>query len=594
MMQSKKWLGLYLVLLLLIFSGLFNLVAEASNDEPFSKYPITQFDVVEDASAAYNFDDIRSALLSQQFRSYSGKVISLGITNSVYWVRFHLPDSKTGTVAANQLLQLTNPNIDKIDVFIPVTDNSHSQVHYLLKTVGVSRSAANLEIRDNSWVFSVPRNFCYDEFVYLRLESSSALRLPIVLWEDSRYLSEAFLRNLGFGIFYGILFAMFFYNLFIYFVLRDKTYFYYILYIGCMFFYQFQVHGHLRLWLDMSYSVSNAVFWFNLTVAFIASIYFTTSFLQVHKEDVPWSQIMTALVTVAMLQGGLGVLGYNYWANHIAHGLGLAGPVLSMTLAVLRFRQGFEPARYFLLAWGVLSVGIVVWVLAAYIPDTFAAVNYLLVATAAESILLSFALSHRFKAMRLKAAVMEKHIEYYRDLSVTDELTGLYNKRYFKAKLAEAMESAYQNREQLTLMVIDIDHFKLFNDQYGHWEGDRILVRLSEILLSVLDASQLAFRYGGEELVVILPAVGIQDALPIAERIRRRIQDEEFRPALGVSVRVGVSIGVAGLNQDDTIESLFQRADAAMYEAKSTGRNKVCLYHKAETGVLWPKRQTTI
>lgn len=579
-MTPRTWLGLCLVMLLVAFSSIFSPVAEATTGEQFFKYPISQFEILEDANATYDFDTINSGGLGQQFQPYSEQVISLGITKSVYWVRFRLPYSATDS-APNQLLQLTNPNIDKIDVYIPVAGNGTSGPSYLLKTVGVSRSAANLEIRDNSWVFSIPRQFDYSEFVYLRLESSSALRLPVVLWADSQYLSEAFLRNLGFGTFYGILFAMFFYNLFICFVLRDKTYFYYIHYIACMFFYQFQVHGHLRLWLDMSYAVYNAVFWLNLTAAFIVSVYFAASFLQVHNGDAPWDQIMTVLVAVAMAQGALGVLGYNYWANQIAHGLGLAGPLLFMALAAWRFRQGFKPARYFLLAWGVLSVGIVVWVLAAYIPDTFSAVNYLLVATAAEAILLSFALSYRIKAMRLKEAVMEKHIEYYRDLSVTDELTGLYNKRHLKVKLTEKMKEACQNREPLTLMVIDIDYFKSFNDQYGHWEGDRVLVRISEIILSVLDSSQQAFRYGGEELVVILPAAGAKEASSIAERIRRTIYAAEFRPAPDVTTRVGVSIGLAEFDHDDTIESLFQRADTAMYEAKTTGRNKVCIYHKA-------------
>lgn len=575
MMVKTFHISLLVFLITILSNGLPNVVFAWQSLEQPNVYSITNFEFVEDSCGVYDFDTISSYAFTNQFQQYTEKVISLGITKSVYWIRFHLPRNDDNTMEFSQLLQLNNPNIDKIDVFIPVADNSSSLgVRYFTKAVGVSRPSAHMDVRDNTWVFSIPRQFSQDQFVYLRLESSSALRLPILLWRDNSFISEALLKNLGFGIFYGVLFAMFFYNLFIFFVLRDKAYLFYILYIGFMLLYQFQVHGHLKLWLDISYQIYNSIFWIVLAAAFTSSIYFTCNFLQVHNEDAHWSKFMKALVVMAILQGVLGVLGYNLWANRLAHGLGLVGPLVIMGLAAFRFHQGFKPARYYLLAWGILSVGIVIWVLAAYIPDTFFAVNYLLVATASESILLSFALSYRFKTMRLKESAMKKHIQYYRDLSLIDELTGLYNKRYLKKRMKQEVDIVHQNSGRLTLMVIDIDHFKSYNDRYGHWEGDRVLVRFGEVLLAVLESWQLAFRYGGEEFVILLPNVSCEDATPIAESIRKKIQDEEFIPVSNIKVTVSVSIGLTELKYDDTAETLFQRADDAMYKAKATGRNR--------------------
>lgn len=587
MMVKTFRISFLVILITMLSNGLPNVVFAWQSLEQRNVCSITNFEFIEDTSGVYDFETIISNTLTNQFQKYTEKVISLGITKSVYWIRFRLPHNDDNTMEFSQLLQLNNPNIDKIDVFIPVADNSSSLgVRYFTKAVGVSRPSTNMDVWDNTWVFSIPRQFCQDQFVYLRLESSSALRLPILLWRDNSFISQAFLKNLGFGIFYGTLFAMFLYNLFIFFVLRDKAYLFYILYIGFMLLYQLQVHGHLKLWLNTSYQIYNSIFWVGLAATFISSIYFTCNFLQVHNEDAPWSKIIKALVGMAILQGFLGVLGYNLWANQIAHGLGLVGPLLIMGLAAFRFHQGFKPARYYLLAWGMLSVGIVVWVLAAYIPDTFSAVNYLMVATASESILLSFALSDRFKTIRMKESAMRKHIQYYRDLSLTDELTGLYNKRYLKKKMKQEVDIAHQNSGQLTLVVIDIDHFKTYNDRYGHWEGDRVLVRLGEVLLTVLESWQLAFRYGGEEFVILLPNMSCKDVMPIAESIRKKFQEEEFMPASNIKVTVSVSIGLAELKYDDTVEMLFQRADDAMYTAKTTGRNRVYVYNADQVKAL--------
>ena len=546
-------------------------------EQPTS-YPITHFEYIEDARGVYDFTTILSSPLVGQFQHYNKTVISFGITKSVYWIRFYLPHNNDDALEFGQLLQLNNPNIDKIDLFLPVADYSDpAKVRYVAKTAGVSRPSATMDIRDNTWVFPIPQQIRKDHFLYLRLESTSALRLPMVLRQSSDFISETFLKNMGFGIFFGILLSMFLYNLFIFFVLRDKAYLFYILYICFMFIYQFQVHGYLKLWVTLSYPIHNAIFWLCLSAAFISAIYFTSNFLQVTKENSHWDKILKALVGIAILQGALGVSGYNVWANQIAHGLGLGGPLLIIGLAAFRFHQGFKPARYYLLAWGILSVGIIIWVLAAYIPDTFSAATYLLVATASEAILLSFALSDRFRVMLRKESALKEHIQYYRDLSLSDALTGLYNKRHFTKKLLQEVEFAHQNNTLLSLLMIDIDHFKAYNDQYGHWAGDQVLIRFGESLLTTLENGQLAFRYGGEELVVLVPNANCKEATLLAERIRQKLLAEEFTPDSDIKVSVSVSIGATELTSEDTPDSLFQRADTALYKAKETGRNQVCM-----------------
>ena len=550
-----------------------NVLAKDHNER--ISYSVSDFEVMEDPMGSYSLDEISSKAYSNHYKSYPEKILSLGITKSVYWVRFKLLARHGDGIVTGQFLQLDNPNIDKINLYIPI---SNQEYPYLVKGFGVSRPSANRTILDNTWVVELTDEFNDKEFIYLRLESTSALRLPVRVLNSEDLIREMLFKNLGFGAFYGILIGMLIFNLFIFSVLRDKAYLFYVLYTGFMFLYQFQVHGHLKMLIDIPYGLYNAVFWVWLAAAFISSVYFTRQFLQVGAELPHLNKVLTGIVVVASFQGVLGVLGYNIWANQLAHGMGILGPVFFMIVAGIRLRQGFRPARYYILAWGVLSIGIVVWSLAAYLPGVLAAVNFLLIATASEAILLSLALADRVKTLRREGEALGKSVKQYRVLSFTDGLTGLYNKRFFDIKLHEEIRMALECGKPMALVVIDLDHFKSYNDNYGHWEGDQVLIRLGEIFFKVLAEGQMAFRYGGEEFVLLLPNIRCDDAKLIAENIRQTFMKERFFLAMNVVATATISIGVTELSLDDNQESLFQRADEALYTAKKKGRNQTVVY----------------
>ncbi|MBP2627489.1 MAG: periplasmic/7TM domain sensor diguanylate cyclase [Firmicutes bacterium] len=558
-----------IVLLIFFVVNIFQAKMVSASEQ--GSYSVSSFQVLEDVDGSYSFSEVNSPEWTDKYADYPEEILSLGIKKSVYWVRFKFPQSAAGEPPDDYFLQLNNPNIDKIDLYMPMTDQG---MGYKLTQIGVSRPTANKDITHNTWVFQLPHHFGQDKFIYLRLESTSALRLPVAFWQKEAFFRDSFLKHSGFGVIYGIIFAMLLFNLFIFFVLRDKVYLFYVLYMGSMFFYQFQVHGHLKMLIDIPYGLYNSIFWITLGAAFVFSVYFTREFLQVRDRTPGLDKILTGMVFLAGLQSILGVCGLNVWANHIAHGLGLLGPLFMMMLATIRFRQGFKPARYYLLAWGLLLTGVLLWSLSAYIDNPFPAINYLLVATAGESILLSFALADRVRILRLQKNELNERVEHYRDLSLTDELTGLYNKRYLYKRLAEELYVAAKKRNPLSFMVIDIDHFKFYNDNYGHWEGDKVLIKLGQIVRSLLKEPNIAFRYGGEEFTILLPNTSYNDALCVAESIREKLRMDSFYPTPDIEATVTVSIGLTEMNAGDDIESLFQRADDALYKAKKQGRNR--------------------
>jgi diguanylate cyclase (GGDEF)-like protein/PAS domain S-box-containing protein len=169
-----------------------------------------------------------------------------------------------------------------------------------------------------------------------------------------------------------------------------------------------------------------------------------------------------------------------------------------------------------------------------------------------------------------------------RRLSVTDDLTGLYNQRFFYATLGREVEAARRYGAPLALLLLDLDHFKVYNDSYGHLEGDRVLRRFADSMQTAVRATDLACRYGGEEFVVLLPHTDLEEALVVAERIRQGVEDLEFYPVVPGQgqrkARITVSVGASLYNSKGDMNEFVRQADVAMYSAKEAGRNRVALY----------------
>lgn len=165
----------------------------------------------------------------------------------------------------------------------------------------------------------------------------------------------------------------------------------------------------------------------------------------------------------------------------------------------------------------------------------------------------------------------------YREMSITDSLTKLYNSRHFFRQLRQEVERAKRYEEPLSLILLDIDNFKGYNDTYGHLEGDRVLAVLADVIRRNLRTADTAFRYGGEEFTIILPETEGENAVLVAERLRKGFEETVLSPLPRSEVHMTVSVGVAQYLPDELEDLFIKRADAAMYTAKTSGKNRVCL-----------------
>ncbi len=185
--------------------------------------------------------------------------------------------------------------------------------------------------------------------------------------------------------------------------------------------------------------------------------------------------------------------------------------------------------------------------------------------------------------LRLKRVLRERQLKKERDqmldklqkLAITDGLTKLYNSRHFYNRLELEVSRSARYEHPLSLLLMDIDYFKNYNDTYGHLEGDKVLVKIGKTIRSCLRKMDSAYRYGGEEFTVILPETRAQDAQVVAQRIKDSIAAEQFVPEGHAPVTITLSIGVTQFCPGEDISSFVQRCDQAMYTSKSKGRNSI-------------------
>lgn len=198
-----------------------------------------------------------------------------------------------------------------------------------------------------------------------------------------------------------------------------------------------------------------------------------------------------------------------------------------------------------------------------------------LVHTAKEMEVSNIKLEERLNASKREILDLHANLEAVRSESLTDPLTQLANRKFFDTTLENAIAEARAKNE--ALMLTDIDHFKNFNDNFGHLTGDQVLRLVAMSMKQNVKGQDTTARYGGEEFAIILPNTVLRSAITVADHIRRAVMTKELmKRSTGEHLgRVTVSIGVATLHKADTLQSLIERTDGCLYAAKRHGRNRV-------------------
>jgi len=197
-------------------------------------------------------------------------------------------------------------------------------------------------------------------------------------------------------------------------------------------------------------------------------------------------------------------------------------------------------------------------------------------------------MQQRLKDSRQEIRELQENLEVVRTESLTDPLTTLSNRKFFDNAIERLIKNSAATNEPLSVILTDIDHFKKFNDTYGHLTGDQVLRLVAVSLKHNVKGADIAARYGGEEFAVVLPNTQLAQAITVADHIRRAVQSKELmRRSTGETLgRVTISLGVAQWRLGDDVASILERADSCLYAAKAAGRNCVI----AETAITKESR----
>lgn len=506
----------------------------------------------------------------QAFQPLDKQVVTGGLNSAAVWVGLEL--NNTESVAIERHFLLDTSWLDEVHFYQFydgqlvkqwVTGDNHSAVERTLKVTG----------------FLMPLYLEPGKTQLLvHLATPDPLVAPFYVLDDQKLDNFTLVRLFSYGLVYGYLLALIFFNTALSVGIRDRRHLLYAFYLLSFVVANFSYTGHGFIWVW-----SEAIEWQRWAQPLLmmlfgsAGLWFATVFLDIRSK---WLALYR--FSFWILVGSWLVLLFSYLTGNqvlaimVAFAFMLIFTSLMLLMGVLSVLQGSISGRFYLTAVVAGTIGTIVTTMAVlgWLPFNEVTFRAAEIGMLLEATLLALALASRIRHVQFKQVLAEKAAN-------TDTLTLLNNRRalYFWAE--RLWSDPYKRRQPLCALIIDVDHFKAFNDTHGHMFGDQVLKMISKLLNETIRKDDLAARWGGEEFIVLLPNTQLEEARRFAERFLRQLREQKLtRGEAEVSVTASIGL-VTGLPEQTELDELILRADEALYQAKQNGRDQVIYIQQA-------------
>ena len=584
--------------------------------------------LVEDPEGRLSVDDVRSRFEAGTVAPAAPSGVNLGLTRSAWWIGFSIPPQGSPKEAAPYLLELGFPTLDRVDYYAP-----GSQTPVL---TGDLVPFAQRPVAHRNFVFGLEASGSAPALVLLRLESAGSLSVPLTLWTPAAFAQHSQVSYAGLAAYFGALLALLAYNLLLWTSIRERVYLDYVLFVTGLGvgLAGFNGLGNALIWSGWPW-FANLAYPLGFALAAYGIAQFTRSFLSPKPVSARLDLALRASSAISVVTA-IVLVGFSY---PLGAKMMTVATVLATSLAVWTavycLVRKVHAARLYLLAWSLFLLFGIAFALRNHglVPANFLTLHGLEFGSLLGMLLLSYALADRIQTERRDKeaaqaqalAARQANIEQLqrsereledrvvarttelasanarllqserqqRELAQHDMLTGLANRALFSDRLQQALVIAQRERSRFALLYLDLDKFKPVNDTHGHAVGDLLLKEVAQRITHRVRESDTVARIGGDEFVFILRAIDTdQSVLHIAEAIRNALNQPFLIDAL--TLQISCSIGAAIYPDDGNDELTLSRvADGAMYQAKNSGRDRVCLAQACESIKLGQRQRST-
>jgi len=521
-------------------------------------------------------------------------------------------------------ITVKNDSDKEKEIFLELTEIIHQNLDlYIISsddTVVQERNGLSIPVEERHIKVSNPTfslNFKAGEIkeLYIKLSSIYGVFGAIHFKTPQNFYDSHHFKEKLYMFYFGAIITLAFYNLFLFFILNDKTYLYYVSYVLIFVIWSANYKGILLPYTTIEiYDILQIT----IPIFFTLLILFSQTVLETKKHFLNFHYVLNGFIAILMFSLAWMLIDMHsgfYFMNMAA------SPLLPFLLftALWALYKGHKIATIYLVALSIylISIAILSQLALGFIPYSVLFSNAPIIGSFIEIILLSVLLAYRITLLREEKMLTQKTLldhkaneslrfskiidDKMKELNIvndqlgielkekkklekilmrrasTDSLTGILNRRAFFDNSAKEMNIAKRYNHDLSFIIIDIDYFKDINDKYGHLNGDIVLIDLVNVIQNTIRTTDILGRIGGEEFAVLMPETKLDDAKNLAERIRKNIsKNVSLLEDNSVSINVTVSIGLSFMTAEDSIiQTVLRRADLALFKAKENGRNQL-------------------